>query len=59
MGALSDRFGRRTGLMACSALYAALTVPLFAILGGASAAATAAHSHRLAARLLRCMSIRC
>ena len=32
MGALSDRFGRRTVLMACSALFAALTVPLFAIL---------------------------
>ena len=30
MGALSDRFGRRTVLMACSALFAALTVPLFA-----------------------------
>ena len=35
MGALSDRYGRRTVLMACSALFAALTVPLFAILGSA------------------------
>ena len=35
MGALSDRFGRRTVLIACSALFAALTVPLFAILGSA------------------------
>jgi MHS family proline/betaine transporter-like MFS transporter len=35
MGALSDRFGRRAVLIACSALFAVLTVPLFALLGGA------------------------
>lgn len=35
MGALSDRVGRRAILIACSALFAILTVPLFALLGGA------------------------
>lgn len=34
MGALSDRFGRRTVLMACSALFAIMTVPLFGLLSG-------------------------
>lgn len=34
MGALSDRFGRRGVLIACSVLFAILTVPLFALLSG-------------------------
>lgn len=35
MGALSDRLGRRKVLMACSVLFAILTVPMFALLSGA------------------------
>ena len=34
MGALSDKLGRRKVLMACSALFAVLTVPMFALLSG-------------------------
>lgn len=34
MGALSDKFGRKRMLMACSALFAVLTVPMFALLAG-------------------------
>lgn len=36
MGQLSDRFGRRTALLAASVLFMALTVPLFSLLGSAS-----------------------
>jgi MHS family proline/betaine transporter-like MFS transporter len=36
MGALSDRFGRRTALIAASVLFMLLTVPLFSALDGAS-----------------------
>lgn len=34
MGALSDKLGRRKVLMACSLLFAVLTVPMFALLSG-------------------------
>ena len=34
MGALSDKLGRKKVLMACSALFAVLTVPMFALLSG-------------------------
>lgn len=36
MGSLSDRFGRKTALIAASILFMALTVPLFTMLDGAS-----------------------
>jgi MHS family proline/betaine transporter-like MFS transporter len=36
MGQLSDRFGRKTALVAASVLFIALTVPLFSLLDGAS-----------------------
>ncbi|SMO94574.1 MFS transporter [Paracoccus laeviglucosivorans] len=36
MGALSDRIGRKKVLMACSALFAILTVPMFAMLSSAA-----------------------
>ena len=36
MGALSDRFGRKTALLAASVLFILLTVPLFRMLDGAS-----------------------
>lgn len=38
MGALSDRFGRKTALIAASVLFIGLTVPLFSLLDGASLA---------------------
>jgi MHS family proline/betaine transporter-like MFS transporter len=34
MGALSDKLGRKKVLMACSVLFAVLTVPMFALLSG-------------------------
>lgn len=36
MGSLSDRFGRRTALIAASVLFMVLTVPLFSLLDGAA-----------------------
>lgn len=36
MGSLSDRFGRKTALIAASVLFMALTVPLFSMLDGAT-----------------------
>ncbi|WP_374302588.1 MFS transporter [Paracoccus sp. (in: a-proteobacteria)] len=36
MGALSDRFGRKTALVAASILFIVLTVPLFGLLDGAT-----------------------
>ncbi len=36
MGSLSDRFGRKTALLAASVLFIVLTVPLFSMLDGAS-----------------------
>lgn len=36
MGAMSDRFGRKTALLAASVLFILLTVPLFRMLDGAS-----------------------
>lgn len=40
MGALSDRFGRKLVLLACSVLFAVLTLPLFILIGSFSPTAT-------------------